>query len=119
MTNPVATDVDLTAHYSAGTLLAHLRNPQDAAQEAAFHSQLGGLHNSGQIDLLALTASHEFNLLGKQDYFFVVQVFGGVIPLLDASVADVLEVANRGESLTDRQLHQGSDCARWQAYRDI
>lgn len=95
MTNPVTTDPELIAHYSAGTLLAHLRNPRDADQEAGFHSQLAGLHNSGQLDLLALTASPEFNLLSKQNYFFVVQVYGGVIPLLDASINEVLETADR------------------------
>jgi hypothetical protein len=95
MTNPVLTDTELVARYQAGALLSSLRNPKDTALETAYHAQLSSLHNSGRIDLIGLTASPDFSSLGKQDYFFIVQVYADVIPLLKASVTDMLAVANR------------------------
>src|ERR1700733_9537772 len=89
------TDAQLTASYAAGSLLAALRNPQDTAHQAAYHAQLASLHNDGSIDLLELTGSQAFQDLDKRQYFLVLQVYLGVIPLLQAETRAVHAAVQR------------------------
>ncbi len=89
------TDAEIIAHYKAGTLLLELRRPPDASDPEALHRQLAELHNAGSIDLLALTATPEFQNVDRRHFFTLQQIYCYVIPLLDAHPLAMHEMVQR------------------------
>jgi hypothetical protein len=59
---------------------------------------LAALHNAGSIDLVALTATTEFQNLARRHFFTIQQVYSNAIPFLDASPSDILEIVRRFET---------------------
>lgn len=91
------TDAEIVAHYKTGTLLAEILRPVDTSQQQMLHAQLAALHNSHGIDLLALTATPEFESLDRRYSFVVQQAYGNAIPSLKATASDMLELIRRLE----------------------
>jgi hypothetical protein len=89
------TDAEIIQHYQAGTLLRELLHPLDTSEQEALREQLATLHNAGSIDLLALTATPEFESLDRRHRFTIQQVYSNAIPLLDASPPAMLEMVRR------------------------
>jgi hypothetical protein len=89
------TDAEIIVHYQTGTLLPELRRPLDTSRREALHRQLAALHNAGSIDLLALTATPEFQNLDRRHFFTIQQTYCDTIPLLDAHPLAMLEVVQR------------------------
>jgi hypothetical protein len=89
------TDAEIIAHYQARTLLPEFHRPLNTTQKEALCVQLAALHNAGSIDMLALTAEPEFLNFDRQPFFFVQQIYTGVIPLLDAPAFAMLEMVGR------------------------
>ena len=78
------TDADIIMHYQAGTLLQELLNPIDTGQQTALSARLAALHNAGNIDLVAVAATTEFQNLDKRHFFTIQQVYSNAMPLLAA-----------------------------------
>jgi hypothetical protein len=91
------TDAELIAHYRAGTLIRELHRPADTAMQEELHSQLAALHNSQSIDLLALSATPEFQGLDRRYFFTIQQVYRNVIPHLKATAPVMVELIRRIE----------------------
>ena len=89
------TDTDIIRHYRAGTLLRELLHPLDTSEQEALRRQLAALHNAGSIDLLALTATPEFQSLDRRSLFTIQQIYSNAIPLLDASPLAMLGTIRR------------------------
>jgi hypothetical protein len=69
------TDVEIIARCQSGELLDDIdRFDREGAHPASLLNHCVALHNSGQIDLLALTATERFSSLSGFD-FFVRQTF--------------------------------------------
>src|SRR5450756_614582 len=92
------TDADIIGHYQAGTLLSELLKPRDTGQQNALHAQIAALHNAGNIDLVALTATTEFHNLDRRYFFAIQQAYGNAMPLLTASASAMLEIVRRMET---------------------
>jgi hypothetical protein len=92
------TDADIVRHYQTGTLLSELLKPNDTGQQKELHAQIAALHNAGDIDLLALTATTEFQNLGRRYFFAIQQAYGNAMPLLAASASAMLEIVRRMET---------------------
>lgn len=91
------TDAEVIAHYRAGKLIRELHRPANTAMQEELHSQLAALHNSQSIDLLALSATPEFQSLDRRYSFTIQQVYRNVIPHLNATPSDMLELIRRIE----------------------
>jgi hypothetical protein len=89
------TETEITAHYQAGTLLSELQRPLDMSHQDALHKKLAALHNAGNIDVLALTATPDFQNLDRRYFFSVQQIYCGVIPRLDMQPLAMLEMIQR------------------------
>jgi hypothetical protein len=92
------TDAEIIRDYQAGALLRELLHPLDASQQEVLQRQLAVLHNSGSIDLLALTATPEFQNLDGRHRFTVQQIYRNAIPLLEATPLAMLEMVRRLET---------------------
>jgi len=92
------TDADIVRHYQTGTLLSELLKPNDTGQQKELHAQIAALHNAGDIDLLALTATTEFQNLDRRYFFAIQQAYGNAMPLLAASASAMLEIVRRMET---------------------
>jgi hypothetical protein len=91
------TDAEVIAHYRAGTLIRELHRPASTAMQEELHSQLAALHNSQSIDLLALSATPEFQGLDRRYSFTLQQVYRNVMRRLKATPSDMLELIRRIE----------------------
>jgi hypothetical protein len=91
------TDADIIRHYQSSTLLLELLKPIDTDQQVALHAQLAALHNAGNIDLVAATASTEFQNLEKRHFFTIQQVYSNAMPLMSASPSAMLDMVRRLE----------------------
>jgi len=89
------TDAEIIQHYQAGTLLRELLHPLDTNEQEALREQLAALHNAGSIDLLALTATPEFQNLDRRHRFTIQQVYSNAIPFLEASPPAMLQMVRR------------------------
>jgi len=89
------TDAEIIQHYQAGTLLRELLHPLDTNEQEALREQLAALHNAGGIDLLALTATPEFQNLDRRHRFTIQQVYSNAIPFLEASPPAMLQMVRR------------------------
>lgn len=88
-------DADIVRHYRAGTLLQTVATRRDADDRKYLHAQMAALHNAGDIDLVALTTSTEFENLDRRHHFTIQQAYGDAMPLLDAGASDMLEIVRR------------------------
>ena len=88
-------DVDIVRHYRAGTLLQELTRPRDTDRRKALHARMADLHNAGDIDLVALTATAKFERLERRHHFTIQQAYGDAMPLLDAGASAMLEIVRR------------------------
>jgi hypothetical protein len=88
-------DAEIIAHYRARTLLPQLQRPLDTNQQQALHARLAALHNAGTIDMLALTATPEFQNFDRQHFFTIQQIYHGIIPLLETPALAMLEAIQR------------------------
>lgn len=91
-------DADIVRHYRAGTLLQELTRPRDADQRKALHAQMADLHNAGDIDLVALTGTAEFERLDRRYHFAIQQAYGDAMPLLTVGTQSMLEIVRRMEA---------------------
>lgn len=91
------TDAEIITHYQAGTLFRELLHPADTSQQEMLHAKLAALHNSRSIDLLALSATPEFQKLDRRYFFTIQQVYRNAIPFLKATPPDMLELILRLE----------------------
>ena len=65
------TDAEVIAHCRAGTLIRELHRPASTTMQEQLHSHLAVLHNSQSIDLLALSATPEFQGFDRR-YSFTI-----------------------------------------------
>jgi hypothetical protein len=91
------TDDEIIAHYRAGTLIRELHRPADTTVQEELHARLAALHNSQSIDLLALSATPEFQGLDRRYFFTIQQVYRNAIPDMKATPSDMLELIRRIE----------------------
>lgn len=91
-------DADIVRHYRAGTLLQELTKPRDSDRRKALHAQLANLHNAGEIDLVALTATAEFERLDRRHHFTIQQAYGDAMPLMTIGAPGMLEIVRRMEA---------------------
>lgn len=91
------TDAEVIAHCRAGTLIRELHRPASTTMQEQLHSHLAVLHNSQSIDLLALSATPEFQGLDRRYSFTIQQVYRNVIPQLKAAPPVMLELIHRIE----------------------
>jgi hypothetical protein len=93
------TSADVVRQYQAGTLLLELTKRRDTDERKALHEQMAALHNAGEIDLVALTATAEFENLDRRYFFTVQQAYGDAMPLFDDDASGMLEIVRRMEAL--------------------
>lgn len=84
------TDIDIIAHYRAGTLLSEVVRPLNTNEQERLHERLAALHNEGGIDVLALAGGLESSRLDRRQLFSVERVYCGVIPRLNAAPLTML-----------------------------
>lgn len=86
------TDDEIIAHFRAGTLLSELERSVGTTHQDELHERLASLHNAGSIDMLALPAGPEFQVINGTGLFNIQQIYCGVIPRLDAQPLPMLEM---------------------------
>ncbi len=82
----------LTASETADGLLAQIADlyvQEIKTEEKVLNDALSELHNSGEIDLVEIVGSLD-KRLRENDFFTILHAFEDALPLLDASVEDVL-----------------------------
>src|SRR5579871_6715743 len=81
--DPPLTESEIVDYYRAGILLPALLRPLNTQDQEQLRERLSARHNAGDIDVLALVATPDFQNLERRDFFTVQQIYSGVIPLLD------------------------------------
>jgi hypothetical protein len=90
-------ETELIARYQDGTLIAYLAPAPQAGSEPSNAELLDcvvGLHNSGQLDILAATSSIATTTLGSLQLFAFQNIFCKLLPRLGGEPADVLSAVS-------------------------
>jgi hypothetical protein len=86
------TDVEIIARCQSGALLDDIdRFGGDDSDPASLVNRCVALHNSGQIDLLALTHTAQFVSLSASAFFIRQQFFCGAIPRLQTPAPPLMQ----------------------------
>jgi len=86
------TDVEIIARCRSGELLDDIdRFDRESAHPASLLNRCVALHNSGQIDLLALTATERFSSLSGFDFFVRQNFFCDAIPQLQTAAPPLMQ----------------------------
>lgn len=90
---PVPTPDAIIALYHAGELAVELAKYHEAPVDAddAFAKLCVDLHNSGQIDLLAVPSQLQFATIAGHNFFVAQQIYCEAIPDLKASASSLME----------------------------
>jgi hypothetical protein len=89
------TESEIVEHFNATTLLPALLHPLNTQDQEVSCERLAARHNAGDIDLLALVATPEFQALDRRAFFTVQQIYCGVLPRLNAKPLLMLDVVGR------------------------
>jgi hypothetical protein len=86
------TDVEIIARCQSGTLLDDIdRFDRDGADPASLVNRCVALHNTGQINLLALTRTEQFSSLSASAFFVRQQFFCEAIPQLQMQASPLMQ----------------------------
>jgi hypothetical protein len=86
------TDVEIIARCHSGALLEDIdRFDRDGPDPASLLNRCVALHNSGQIDLLALTKTEQFASISGFDFFIKQNFFCDAIPQLQTAAPPLLQ----------------------------
>jgi hypothetical protein len=85
------TDVEIIARCNSGMLLEDIDSfERDGPDPASLLNRCVALHNSGQIDLLALTATEQFSSISGFDFFIKQGFFCDAIPQLQTAAPPLM-----------------------------
>jgi hypothetical protein len=106
------TDAEIIARCLSGALLDDIdRFDREGTDPASLLNRCVSLHNSGQIDLLALTTKEQFSSLSGFDFFVKQNFFCDAIPQLQTAAPPLMQavqalVAKGGADLTANRPYE-------------
>lgn len=102
---------DIIAAANAGTLpelfVERLRRHRTDELGKAFRATLAKLHNDGTIDVLEPARQIATSAINRHDFFTVMHVYSDLIPVLDASVPDMLAAVKALSTRAGEDLASG------------